>query len=70
MSEYSDSSSVSDRNGSEGEETWDDWTEEPQQAQSLFDDSTHATPQAALQHDKSQHGVDLVLIASTLGEPG
>lgn len=69
MSDCSDSQSVSDRDSQDGEETWDDWTEEPQRAQSLFDDSTHPSPQAALQHDKQQHGVDLALIASTLGQP-
>lgn len=60
----SSSSSVSDGQP----ETWDDWTEEPVAAKSLFDDSTHPSPQAALQHDKETHGVDLLLLASTLGE--
>ncbi|ORY83596.1 S-adenosyl-L-methionine-dependent methyltransferase [Leucosporidium creatinivorum] len=58
----SSTSSVSDGQP----ETWDDWTEEPLAAKSLFDDSTHPSPQAALQHDKQTHGVDLLLLASTL----
>lgn len=49
-------------------ETWDDWTEEPVAAKSLFDGSTHPSPQQALQHDKQTHGVDLLLLTSTLGE--
>lgn len=59
----SSSSSVSDGQA----ETWDDWTEEPVEAKSLFDDSTHPSPQQALQYDKQTHGVDLLLLASTLG---
>nr|CRX79081.1 hypothetical protein ls5930a1_00124 [Leucosporidium scottii] len=58
----SSSSSVSDGQP----ETWDDWTEEPVEAKSLFDDSTHPSPQQALLHDKQTHGVDLLLLASTL----
>lgn len=63
------SSSSSASSASDGQaETWDDWTEEPLAAKSLFDDTTHSSPQLALQHDKQKYGVDLVLLASTLGE--
>ena len=63
-SSASSSSSVSDGQA----ETWDDWTEDPVAAKSLFDDTTHKSPQLALQHDKDVHGVDLMLLASTLGK--
>lgn len=49
------------------DQTWDDWHEDPVQARSLFDDSSFASVQGALQHDKEVHGFDLPLIASTLG---
>lgn len=49
------------------EETWDDWTEDAVPCPSLFDGETFATAQLALEHDKSVHGVDLVLLGATLG---
>lgn len=61
--------SSSSSSSSQGEpETWDDWTEEATPARSLFDDSVFPTPELALAHDKQVHGVDLVLLAATLGE--
>ncbi|GAA5922674.1 hypothetical protein JCM1841_001099 [Sporobolomyces salmonicolor] len=62
MSAHSSSSS----SAASEEETWDDWTEESQQAHSLFDDLDFPNAQLALQHDKDTHGVDLALLASTL----
>lgn len=66
MSAHSDHSSDSDNNGGEGER-WDDWIEELAPSFSLFDDSSFATSDLALQHDKAVHGVDLILLCSTLG---
>ena len=62
-------SSSSSASSSQGEpETWDDWTEEATPARSLFDDSVFPTPDLALAHDKEVHGVDLMLLAATLGK--
>ncbi|GAA6019815.1 hypothetical protein JCM11491_000281 [Sporobolomyces phaffii] len=60
MSSRSSSSAASD------DETWDDWTEDAQPAQSLFDQQSFPSAQLALEHDKEAHGVDLALLASTL----
>lgn len=61
-------SSASSSSGSEREETWDDWTEEDQSAQSLFDQQSFPSAKLALEHDKQTHGVDLALLATTLGQ--
>ncbi|GAA5853144.1 hypothetical protein JCM3766R1_005366, partial [Sporobolomyces carnicolor] len=61
MSSRSSSSGASDN-----DETWDDWTEEAQPAVSLFDQQSFPSPHLAIQHDKETHGVDLVLLATTL----
>lgn len=50
------------------DQTWDDWTEAPPTAHSLFDDETFAGAEEALKHDKAVHGVDLALLCSTLGQ--
>ncbi|GAA5906701.1 uncharacterized protein JCM6883_004560 [Sporobolomyces salmoneus] len=60
------SSSRSSSSAASDEETWDDWTEESQPAQSLFDQQSFPSAQLALQHDKETHGVDLPLLAGTL----
>ena len=59
---HSDDDSASDGNAS-----FDDWQEDDQPARSLFDDSELASARAALEHDRDTHGVDLALLASTLG---
>ncbi|KAI5481118.1 protein arginine N-methyltransferase 3 [Pseudohyphozyma bogoriensis] len=64
MSSVSSGSSASDP----ADQTWDDWTEEAVPTQSLFSTQTFATPLEALKHDKDVYGVDLVLLASTLGK--
>jgi len=61
-------SSASSSSGSEQEENWDDWTEEDQSAQSLFDQQSFPNAKLALEHDKQTHGVDLALLATTLGK--
>lgn len=65
-----ESDHYSSESESDGElETWDDWTEEQQPAYSLFEPSKQlASPEAVLEHDKQVHGVDLALLASTLGK--
>ncbi|GAA5986806.1 hypothetical protein JCM5350_005245 [Sporobolomyces pararoseus] len=60
------SSSRSSSSAASDEETWDDWTEDAQPAQSLFDQQSFPSAQLAIQHDKETHGVDLALLASTL----
>lgn len=50
------------------DQSWDDWTEEATPAHSLFDEKFFATPEQALEYDKAVHGVDLPLLAATLGE--
>jgi hypothetical protein len=60
MSSTSSASSVTS-------ETWDDWTEPPAPVQALFSAQIFDTPELALQHDKTIHGVDVALLASTLG---
>ena len=66
QAEGSSSGSESDR-----DETWDDFAadgdDQPQPATSLFDGQQFSSPQEALQHDKQVHGVDLPLLAATLG---
>ncbi|GAA5934247.1 uncharacterized protein JCM15063_004516 [Sporobolomyces koalae] len=62
MSQHSGSSS----SHASDDETWDDWTEEAQPAQSLFDQQSFPSAELALEHDKLTHGVDLALLASTL----
>ncbi|GAA6033815.1 hypothetical protein JCM8097_000355 [Rhodosporidiobolus ruineniae] len=65
MSHRSDTQSTS--SGSEDDDqTWDDWEEEGQPAFSLFDGQQFPTAQAALEHDRDAHGVDLPLLAATL----
>ena len=67
QAEGSSSGSESDR-----DETWDDFAadgdDQPQPATSLFDGQQFSSAQEALQHDKQVHGVDLPLLAATLGE--
>lgn len=60
MSSTSSASSVTS-------ETWDDWTEPPAPVQALFSAQIFDTPELALEHDKTVHGVDVALLASTLG---
>lgn len=64
----SSGSSESDR-----DETWDDYGADGedqlvQPATSLFDQTEFPDAQQALAHDKHVHGVDLPLLAATLGE--
>ncbi|GAA5881257.1 hypothetical protein JCM16303_004866 [Sporobolomyces ruberrimus] len=60
------SRSASSSSAASDDETWDDWTEDAQPAQSLFDQQSFPSAQLALEHDKETHGVDLALLASTL----
>ncbi len=68
QAEGSSSGSESDR-----DDTWDDFAADgdDQPATSLFDGQQFSSAQEALQHDKQVHGVDLPLLAATLGKlPG
>ncbi|GAA5844790.1 hypothetical protein JCM11251_002277 [Rhodosporidiobolus azoricus] len=62
---YSDASS-STGSEADNDQTWDDWQEDQQPAYSLFDTTQFPSAQAALQHDKDAHNVDLALLAATL----
>ena len=61
------SSSGSSIASSPSDNGWDDWTEEATPAHSLFDEKVFGTPEQALEYDKAVHGVDLALLAATLG---
>lgn len=50
------------------ETSWDDWTEDSAPATSLFDGQVFKNAQLALEHDKEAHGVDIVLLAATMGK--
>ena len=55
-------------NGDPVETSWDDWTEDSAPATALFSADVFPSAQLALAHDKEAHGVDIVLLAATLGE--
>lgn len=61
-------SSSSSSSSAGAEETWDDWTEAPAPVPCLFSAQIFPTPELALQHDKDVAGVDVALLASTLGK--
>lgn len=66
-SECSSNSDLDEINQLE-EETWEDWTEDSQLTLSLFDESkTFKSSLESLNYDKLTFGVDLILLASTLG---
>ena len=56
------SSSGEEEDAAQSQE-WDEWEDdgegEEQPAQSLFSDALLPTPEAALEHDATQHGFDL-----------
>lgn len=61
-------SSAHSDSGSDSDNTWDDWDDGNQPARSLFEPAAEfPTAWLALDHDRRTHGVDLPLIASTLG---
>lgn len=67
-SENSDTASSS--TGSDHDDDWNDWVDEDNQGlptRSLFEDSVFENRQLALQHDKDNHGFDLVAFCSQLG---
>lgn len=69
MSDCESFSSASS-NGDPIDSSWDDWTEEAAPATSLFDDKLFPSAELALKHDKDTHGVDVILLAATLGQSG
>ena len=64
----SESYSSGSSNADPVETSWDDWTEDSAPAASLFSDDVFPSAQLALENDKKVHGVDIVLLAATLGE--
>ncbi len=64
----SESYSSGSSNADPIETSWDDWTEDSAPATSLFSPDVFPSAQAALDNDKNVHGVDVVLLAATLGK--